>query len=174
MRPADLYRVFAPTVLVLFLVLSGSVPARAAELVGFSDHRFRPGTIVIRNSEKRLYLVLRGNRAIRYKVAVGKRRKSWTGQAYITGKYVRPDWSPSAEVRRDHPHLPTLIKGGAPNNPMGVAAMTLSNGNYAIHGTNRPGSIGRAVSYGCIRMANHDIQDLYQRVGIRTPVIALP
>jgi lipoprotein-anchoring transpeptidase ErfK/SrfK len=148
--------------------------ANSAEVVGFSDHRFRPGTIVIKNSEKRLYLVLRGNRAIRYRVAVGKRQKSWTGQAQITAKYVKPDWSPSAEVRRDFPHLPAVIKGGASNNPMGVAAMTLSNGNYAIHGTNRPNSIGRAVSYGCIRMANNDIQDLFQRVGVKTQVVAVP
>ncbi|GAA0772587.1 L,D-transpeptidase [Roseibium denhamense] len=148
--------------------------SHAAEVVGFSDLRFRPGTIVVKNSERSLYLVLRGQRAIRYRVAVGKRSKSWTGSAYITAKYVKPDWSPSAEVRRDFPHLPAVIRGGAPNNPMGVAAMTLSNGNYAIHGTNRPGSIGRAVSYGCIRMANHDIQDLFQRVGVRTPVIAIP
>lgn len=162
---------------VLFLLVAMCLPstlAKAAEVVGFSDHRFRPGTIVIKNSEKRLYLVLRGNRAIRYRVAVGKRQKSWTGHAQITAKYIKPDWSPSAEVRRDFPHLPAVIKGGAPNNPMGVAAMTLSNGNYAIHGTNRPGSIGRAVSYGCIRMANHDIQDLFQRVGVRTRVVALP
>ncbi|MEP1933218.1 MAG: L,D-transpeptidase [Roseibium sp.] len=159
-------------VAVFCVVLSPT--AFAAELVGFSDYRFRPGTIVIKNSERRLYLVLRGNRAIRYKVAVGKRQKSWTGSAQIVGKYVKPDWSPSAEVRRDFPHLPAVIRGGASNNPMGVAAMTLSNGNYAIHGTNRPGSLGRAVSYGCIRMANTDIQDLYQRVGIKTPVIALP
>ena len=150
------------------------MPAEAAQLVGFSDQRFRPGTIVIKNSERKLYLVLRGNRAIRYKVAVGKPSKAWTGRAQITSKHVRPAWSPSPEVRRDHPHLPSLIEGGAPNNPMGVAAMTLSNGNYAIHGTNRPGSIGRAVSYGCIRMANRDIKDLFQRVNVRTPVIALP
>ena len=148
--------------------------ASAAELVGFHDRRFHPGTIVIRNSERRLYLVLNGGQAIRYKVAVGKPAKAWTGQAQIVGKHLRPDWSPSAEVRRDFPHLPAVIRGGAPNNPMGVAAMTLSNGNYAIHGTNRPNSIGRAVSYGCIRMANHDIADLFQRVGVRTPVIALP
>lgn len=160
--------------LALGIVLSFQATASAAELVGFSDHRFRPGTIVIRNSEKRLYLVLRGNRAIRYKVAVGKSRKAWTGHAQITAKYIRPAWSPSPEVRRDFPHLPNVIEGGAPNNPMGAAAMTLSNGNYAIHGTNRPGSIGRAVSYGCIRMANNDIQDLYQRVGVRTQVVALP
>lgn len=146
----------------------------AAELVGFQARDFSPGTIVIKNSERRLYLVLGRGQAIRYKIAVGKNGKSWTGPAFITGKYIRPDWSPSAEVQRDHPNLPALIKGGAPNNPMGVAAMTLSNGNYAIHGTNRPNSIGRAASYGCIRMANSDISDLFQRVTVRTPVVALP
>ncbi|WP_150496928.1 L,D-transpeptidase [Roseibium aquae] len=149
-------------------------PAAARELVSFQDHRFQPGTIVIRNSERRLYLVLRGGQAIRYKVAVGKPAKAWTGHARITAKHVKPAWSPSPEVRRDFPHLPSVIPGGASNNPMGVAAMTLSNGNYAIHGTNRPGSIGAAVSYGCIRMNNRDIADLFQRVGVRTPVVALP
>ncbi len=118
--------------------------------------------------------VLGGGRAIRYKVAVGKRGKVWTGQTFIDGKYVKPAWSPSAEVHRDHPSLPDVIAGGAPNNPMGVAALTLNGGKYAIHGTNRPGSIGRAVSYGCIRMANSDITDLFRRVGLRTPVIAVP
>ncbi|MBO0344911.1 L,D-transpeptidase [Roseibium limicola] len=153
----------------LFAVSAG----QAAELVGFNDRSVRPGTILIKNSQKKLYLVLRGGKAIRYSVAVGKRGKSWTGQAFITAKYVKPDWSPSNEVRRDHPNIPRLIKGGASNNPMGVAAMTLSNGNFAIHGTNRPGSIGRAVSYGCIRMSNRDISDLYQRVSVRTPVLAV-
>ncbi|MCX2722259.1 L,D-transpeptidase [Roseibium salinum] len=174
MHPASSFRftVLAGLALAISIVIPPS--AQAADLVGFSDARFRPGTIVIRNSERQLYLVLGGNRAIRYPVAVGKSRKSWTGQARITAKYIRPDWAPSPEVRRDFPHLPALIRGGAPNNPMGVAAMTLSNGNYAIHGTNRPGSIGRAVSYGCIRMANHDITDLFQRVGVSTPVVALP
>ncbi|WP_420414662.1 L,D-transpeptidase [Roseibium sp.] len=168
-----LHSFWAASVFAVFC-LFGSATAQAAEVVGFSGHGYRPGTIVIKNSERRLYLVLNRRQAIRYKVAVGKRQKSWTGRAQITAKYVKPDWSPSAEVRRDFPHLPRVIRGGAPNNPMGVAAMTLSNGNYAIHGTNRPGSIGRAVSYGCIRMANHDITDLFRRVQVRTPVIALP
>ena len=173
MRLISLFQLFIATLLFATTAIL-PVSANAAEVVGFSDARFRAGTIVIKNSEKRLYLVLGSNRAIRYKVAVGKRQKSWIGQAFITAKYVKPDWAPSEEVRRDFPNLPTVIRGGAPNNPMGVAAMTLSNGNYAIHGTNRPGSIGRAVSYGCIRMANHDIQDLFQRVTVRTPVVALP
>ena len=40
---------------------------------------------------------------------------------------------------------------------MGVAALTLRDGEYAIHGTNNPGSIGGFVSHGCIRMYNRDI-----------------
>jgi lipoprotein-anchoring transpeptidase ErfK/SrfK len=47
---------------------------------------------------------------------------------------------------------------------MGVAAMTLAGTEYAIHGTNSPGSIGGFVSHGCIRMCNEDITDLFGRV----------
>jgi len=54
---------------------------------------------------------------------------------------------------------------------MGVAALTLSGGNYAIHGTNNPGSIGGFVSHGCIRMYNADIRALFSMVGVGTPVI---
>jgi lipoprotein-anchoring transpeptidase ErfK/SrfK len=53
---------------------------------------------------------------------------------------------------------------------MGAAAMTLAGGQYAIHGTNRPSSIGTWASYGCIRMYNQDVVDLYQRVDVGTPV----
>jgi lipoprotein-anchoring transpeptidase ErfK/SrfK len=74
-------------------------------------------------------------------------------------------------VRRDNPRLPNVIPGGVPGNPMGVAALTLSGGEYAIHGTNRPGSIGTYASYGCIRMHNRDIADLFERVNVGTPVV---
>ncbi|MHC5652936.1 L,D-transpeptidase [Stappia sp.] len=145
----------------------------APELVRFSDTRFQAGTILVKNGEKRLYLVQRDGTALRYRVAVGKTGKVWTGRTYVSGKYVRPAWSPPATVWRDLPHLPARIEGGAPNNPMGAAAMTLAGGEYAIHGTNRPGSIGRAVSYGCIRMKNEDIADLFARVRVNTPVVAV-
>jgi lipoprotein-anchoring transpeptidase ErfK/SrfK len=59
---------------------------------------------------------------------------------------------------------PDVIKGGTPQNLVGIAAMTLSCGEYAIHETNQPGSIGGFVSYGCIRMHNRDVLDLYERV----------
>jgi lipoprotein-anchoring transpeptidase ErfK/SrfK len=89
----------------------------------------------------------------------------------INGKQLRPAWSPPAEVKRDKPSLPNVIPGGSPSNPMGAAAMTLSGGEYAIHGTNQPSSIGGFVSYGCIRMFNADVLDLYSRVGWGTTVV---
>ena len=67
--------------------------------------------------------------------------------------------------------LPGIIPGGVPENPMGAAAMTLAGGEYAIHGTNDPRSIGGFVSYGCIRMHNQDIVDLFDRVQVGTRVI---
>jgi lipoprotein-anchoring transpeptidase ErfK/SrfK len=58
---------------------------------------------------------------------------------------------------------------------MGAAAMILSGGGeYAIHGTNNPKSIGGFVSHGCIRMYNADIMDLYERVNLGTKVVVLP
>ena len=144
--------------------------ADAREMVAF-EAAVRPGTVVVRTSERRLYLVLGNGAAMRYPVAVGKPGKQWFGTAVIDGKHVRPAWAPPREVKRDNPRLPNLIPGGAPNNPMGVAALTLSGGEYAIHGTNRPGSIGTYASYGCIRMFNHDIVDLFGRVSVGTPVV---
>jgi lipoprotein-anchoring transpeptidase ErfK/SrfK len=161
--------------LVLFLVqlicvaaFSDPTPAIASEVVSFSAP---PGTIVVRTRERRLYYVTGEGQAIRYKVGVGKQGKQWEGESFIDGKYIRPAWAPPEEIRREKPDLPSVIPGGAPSNPMGVAAMTLAGGEYAIHGTNAPGSIGGFVSYGCIRMYNQDIVDLFDRVRVGTRVI---
>ena len=147
-----------------------SRPASAREIVHFGAEA-PAGTIVVRTAERRLYYVLGDGRAIRYPVGVGRAGKQWSGVTRIDGKYLRPAWSPPPEIRRDKPSLPSVIPGGSPRNPMGEAALTLSGGAYAIHGTNAPGSIGGFVSYGCIRMHNRDVVDLYGRVGVGTPVV---
>lgn len=126
----------------------------------------RAGSIIVSTRQRRLYLSLGDGSAITYPVAVGRPGKQWFGSRVVDGKYVRPAWSPPAEVRRDNPRLPNVIPGGIPQNPMGERALTLSPGEYAIHGTNVPNSIGRFASYGCIRMFNHDIVDLYERVPV--------
>ena len=149
-----------------------AAPAAAREIVA-SPAGYSAGTIVVRTSERRLYLVLGDGRALRYPVGVGKAGKAWAGTTQIDGKYIRPAWAPPAEVKHDNPSLPDVIPGGSPRNPMGAAAMTLAGGQYAIHGTNMPGSIGGFVSYGCIRMFNQDILDLYERVSVGTAVVVV-
>ncbi|MCL4419996.1 L,D-transpeptidase [Patescibacteria group bacterium] len=61
-----------------------------------------------------------------------------------------------------------------PGGVFGTRWLGLSIPYYGIHGTNNPSSIGQAVSKGCIRMHNHDVENLYQLVGIGTPVTIMP
>jgi lipoprotein-anchoring transpeptidase ErfK/SrfK len=138
-------------------------PAQAhGDMVSLRES-YMPGTIVIKTHERA---------ALRYPVGVGRLGMQWSGTAMIDGKYIRPAWSPPDSIRKDYSRLPPVIPGGSPQNPMGVAAMTLSGGGqYAIHGTNNEGSIGHFVSHGCIRMHNADITDLYSRVMLGTRVV---
>ena len=149
--------------------------AQAREVVSYKAE-YPAGTIVISQRERRLYLTLGEGKAIRYKVAVGRAGKAWSGWARVDGKHVNPAWSPPDVVRRDNPALPDVIPGGAPNNPMGVRALTLDREEIAIHGTSDSmrRSIGTAASYGCIRMLNEDIVDLFERVRVGTAVVAVP
>jgi lipoprotein-anchoring transpeptidase ErfK/SrfK len=144
----------------------------AKHSAGISD--FAPGTIVVKTHERRLYFVTGNGSAIKYKVGVGKAGMSWTGTAYIASKHIKPAWSPPEMIRREKPGIADVFPSGSPRNPMGAAALVLDRGEYAIHGTNAPGSIGGFVSHGCIRMYNSDIMDLYNRVGVGTQVVVLP
>src|SRR5262249_43378359 len=148
-------------------------PASAGEVISFETPGYSAGTIVVRTGERRLYLVLGNGQAIRYPVGVGRAGKQWAGVSRIDGKYLQPAWAPPPEIRRDKPSLPAVIPGGSPRNPMGVAALTLAGGDYAIHGTNQPSSVGGYVSYGCIRMYNQDISDLFGRVSVGTAVVVM-
>ena len=132
---------------------------------------YAAGTIVVRTGERRLYLMLGSGQALRYPVGVGRAGMQWAGTSIIDGKYIEPAWAPPESIRRENPRLPDVIPSGSPHNPMGVAAMTLAGGEYAIHGTNDPASIGHFVSHGCIRMFNADITDLYGRVSVGTTVV---
>ncbi|MEA2760620.1 MAG: hypothetical protein QOH65_3376 [Methylobacteriaceae bacterium] len=154
-------------------LVSSSASASEARVVLRGAQDYPAGTIVIRASEKKLYYTLGDGTAIRYPVAVAKRGKEWQGSARVNGKYLNPDWVPPPVVKRDHPELPNLIRGGSPGNPMGVAALTLDRDEIAIHGTTNKmrASVGTSASYGCIRMLNEDVRDLYSRVSVGTPVV---
>ncbi len=155
--------------LLALLTVSASDGAQAGQTVSFGG--YAAGSIVISTSQRQLYYVLGGGRAIRYPVGVGKAGMAWHGTAYVSLKRMNPAWQapPSLNGGSYGPVIP----GGSPNNPMGVAVLGLDRGNYAIHGTNNPGSIGGYVSHGCIRMYNSDVLDLYARAGIGTQVTVL-
>lgn len=154
------------------LLALAAAPAQARKAVSFVSP-YSVGTIVISQSARQLYLVTSPDSAIAYPVAVAKRGKEWRGYARVDGKYVDPAWSPPESVKRDHPELPDVIPGGSPHNPMGARAITLDRDEVAIHGTTASmrASVGTAASYGCIRMYNEDVIDLYDRVNVGAPVV---
>ena len=111
-----------------------------------------------------------GGRALRYGIGVGRDGFQWQGLLNITRKAEWPDWTPPPEMIARQPYLPRFMAGG-PGNPLGARAMYLGTTVYRIHGTNRPDTIGTAVSSGCFRLVNADVADLYERVPVGTKVI---
>lgn len=134
-------------------------------------HAYTPGTIVIVNRERHLYLVMENNVAFRYTVAVGRSRAQWVGVHTVMRKAENPHWTPTANMRKKRPGLKS-VKGGSRHNPLGARALYLY-GMYRIHGTNEPKSIGSAASSGCFRMLNADVIDLYNRVPVGTKVVVV-
>jgi lipoprotein-anchoring transpeptidase ErfK/SrfK len=158
---------FLAIIMAFALLLAAASQAATRSVVRFAG--YAPGTIVVKTHARRLYYVLRGGRALRFPVGVGRAGMQWAGATRIAGKYVEPAWRAPRAI--NHGVLGPVIPGGSPRNPMGVAALTLRGTQYAIHGTNRPDLIGGFVSHGCIRMYNRDIRELYRLVSVGTPVI---
>ncbi|HCO53808.1 L,D-transpeptidase [Pelagibacterium nitratireducens] len=138
------------------------------------------GTIVVDTPARFLYLVEDEGKAMRYGVGVGREGLALRGNAYIGRKAEWPSWTPTANMLRRDPEANGPYRNGmagGPNNPLGARALYLyrSGGDtmFRIHGTNQPQSIGLAMSSGCIRMLNHDIIDLYERVPSGTRVVVI-
>ena len=146
-------------------------PMYRRQEIGFAGPQ-GPGTIVIDTSNKFLYLVENGGRALRYGIGGGRPGFLWSGSKTITRKAEWPDWTPPSEMLSRRPDLPRHMEGGMAN-PLGARAMYLGSSLYRIHGTNEPNTIGTNVSSGCIRLLNEDVADLYARVRVGTRVIVM-
>jgi lipoprotein-anchoring transpeptidase ErfK/SrfK len=142
------------------------------QVVDYVSHE-APGSVVIDTGNTFLYLVLNGGQAMRYGIGVGREGFTWSGEQSVARKTEWPDWRPPADMLLRQPYLPRFMAGG-PGNPLGSRAMYLGETEYRIHGTNRPETIGKRVSSGCIRLTNEDVADLYGRVKIGAKVIVLP
>ena len=131
---------------------------------------YAPGTIFINTAERRLYLVLPNGQALRYGIGVGRDGFRWSGVHRISAKKEWPGWTPPSQMLARRPDLPRHMAGGI-DNPLGARAMYLGSTLYRIHGSNEPETIGQAVSSGCFRMTNDDVNDLYNRVSVGTTVV---
>ncbi|WP_421724152.1 L,D-transpeptidase family protein [Bauldia sp.] len=140
------------------------------------DGPFKPNTIIINTSERRLYYVMKDGKALKYGVGVGRQGFQWSGTDRVSRKAEWPGWTPPPEMiareRKKGRILPKYMKGG-PRNPLGARALYIGDTLYRIHGSNEPWSIGRAVSSGCIRLTNDDVKHLYNQVRVGTRVVVL-
>ncbi len=153
--------------------VTAEMPARLRrQIVDYATAEL-PGTIIVDTPNTYLYFVLGGGRAIRYGIGVGREGFTWSGVKTVERKTEWPDWYPPAEMVARQPYLPRFMAGG-PGNPLGARAMYIAGTVYRIHGTNAPETIGKQVSSGCIRLANEDVIDLYNRVNVGTKVVVLP
>jgi lipoprotein-anchoring transpeptidase ErfK/SrfK len=148
------------------------------ELVRFAVRTMRPKvtggdlghTIVIRISQNKLYL-FRGVRLQKvYPVATGSPgfptpQGKWT----VVDKVENPSWTNPAPDGWGA-DLPRFIPAG-PGNPLGTRALYLNAPGIRIHGTYSTSSIGSYASHGCIRMHIPDVEELFEIVGVDTPVL---
>ena len=148
------------------------------ELIDFATPE-RAGTLIVNTGKRTLLRILGEGLAMRYPVAVGKEGYDWAGIAEVGRKLRWPVWTPPAAMIARKPELEKWRGGmpGGPDNPLGSRALYLYANSkdtlFRIHGTNEPGSIGRAASSGCIRMLNAHIEGIYEQTPVGTKVIVL-
>lgn len=176
-------KAFAIALAAVFTVtaLGAATPAKAfwwlldqsttKQTVSFTDN-YKPGSIIIKTAERRLYYTLGSGKAIMYRIGVGRPGFDWKGKSRVSRKAEWPGWTPPPAMRKREPWLPAYMPGG-PENPLGARALYLGSSLYRIHGTNQSQTIGQAVSSGCFRMMNDDVIDLYQRTRVGAPVYVL-
>jgi lipoprotein-anchoring transpeptidase ErfK/SrfK len=127
----------------------------------------QPIRLEIKLSQRQV-TVYQGDRAVkRYAIAIG--RPGWetpVGRYRVEQMFRNPAWV--------HPLKPGItIPGGDPENPLGrhwIGFWTDGKNWIGFHGTDNPGSVGRAVSHGCVRMHNKDIEEIFQKVNLGTEV----
>ena len=116
--------------------------------------------LIVSIPDRKIVLMEDGRVVKVYPIAVGKNSTpSPNGNFHIASRVVKPTW-----------YKPGKTVGPGPANPLGTRWMGLGFKGYGIHGTNMPNSIGQAASHGCIRMRNHDVEELFELAQVGDPV----
>lgn len=131
--------------------LAGSPLAKAPKFAEATVH-----WVLVSIPDRKLALMENGKVVRIYRVAVGRASTpSPAGSFKIVNRVKDPAYY----------HKGQVIAAGK-GNPVGSRWMGLSAKGYGIHGTNAPGSIGKAASTGCIRMGQQDLEELFARVDV--------
>ena len=147
---------------------NAEIPILASAATVTAESLGKKAALVVSLSQRRIYLY-KGDELVKtYRCAVGSGGfPTPRGDFKIEAKRYMPTWSnPGSGWAKD---MPRTIPPGY-SNPLGVRALNLNVSGIRIHGTNNIGSIGSAASHGCMRVANGQIIDLYDRVKVGTPV----
>lgn len=144
-------------------------PATPAQGSGITRSLPTPSSgieLLVDLSDRRLYVQQDGKTQASYPIAIGM--ADWPtpqGRFQVQGKQVNPAWK--------HPITGEVVPPGA-DNPLGTRWIEFwADENWALgfHGTNQAELIGQAVSHGCIRLRNADIQAIYTQVEVGTVVV---
>jgi len=128
------------------------------------------GTIIVDKLQRFLYFILPNNVAVRYGIGLGDQCDDLVGLRHVASKAEWPQWQATPDMIKRKLASAGTVPGG-PGNPLGARLLNLDDGASHINGTNAPKTIGSAVEFGCIRLVNDDIVDLYNRVDVNTPVV---
>lgn len=130
--------------------------------------------LVINLADMRMYAYLKPGQAPKtYALGIGREGLlTPSGTTSIIAKKKDPVWRPTARMRRENPLLPAEVPAG-PDNPLGAYALYLGWPEYRIHSTDKPYSIGRRASSGCIRMYPDEAEEGFKifPTGIQVTVV---
>jgi lipoprotein-anchoring transpeptidase ErfK/SrfK len=128
------------------------------------------GTIIVDKLQHFLYLIEPKNVALRYGIGIGGQCIDLAGLRRIASMAEWPQWQAPPEMVKEKLAGPGVLAGG-PGNPLGARVLDLDDNTSRINGTNAPKTIGTTVAFGCFRLANDDIVDLYRRAHVGTQVV---
>ncbi len=150
-------------------------------------NKFEPGEIHVDPNQFALFWTLENRKAIRYTVGIGRGNLYHPGIFTVGAKREWPTWIPTPDMKKRSPEAyknfeeGEIYEKGMPggiNNPLGARALYLYTASgrdsyLRIHGTNKPRTIGVAVSNGCARLVNDQVIQLFDKVPMGTRVVLL-
>ena len=125
--------------------------------------------LIVDLSDRRVYVFDHDRQIAFYPIAIGQ--AGWetpAGRFQVIQMQQNPEWV--------HPITGEVVRSG-PSNPLGnrwIGFWTDGHEQIGFHGTAQERLVGQAVSHGCLRMRNQDVEALYQQIKIGTPVIVRP